>query len=141
MLVAASLELKAESRLAHSGFVNSVAFSPDGTTIVSGSEDKTIKVWGLCKATLEKYELTMMLSEEAEHLHVQEAYSRGDKLLAVNGQVVDGWEEAEKLLDEATGEVTLQLAQYNMLGPMSDETIKVWDAGVSTDTLQLLDQT
>jgi hypothetical protein len=124
MLATASLELKAEKQ--SSDDINSVAFSPDGATIVSGSDDKTIKVWGLCKATLEKYELTMMLSEGAD---VEEAYSRGDKLLAVNGQVVDGWEEAEKLLDEATGEVTLQLAQYNMLGPMSDETIKVWDAG------------
>ena len=30
---------------AHSGDINSVAFSPDGTKIVSGSDDKTIKVW------------------------------------------------------------------------------------------------
>ena len=30
---------------AHSSYVLSVAFSPDGTKIVSGSEDKTIKVW------------------------------------------------------------------------------------------------
>ena len=39
------MELKAEKQSAHSGYVNSVAFSPDGTTIVSGSEDGTIKVW------------------------------------------------------------------------------------------------
>ena len=39
---AASLELKAG---AHSNVVSSVAFSPDGKTIVSGSDDKTIKVW------------------------------------------------------------------------------------------------
>ena len=45
MLVAASLELKAEKQSAHSGDVNSVAFSPDGSTIISGSRDKTIKVW------------------------------------------------------------------------------------------------
>ena len=45
MLAAASLELKAEKQSAHSGWVRSVAFSPDGKTIVSGSEDKTIKVW------------------------------------------------------------------------------------------------
>ena len=45
VLAAASFELKAEKQSAHSGDVNSVAFSPDGTTIVSGSEDKTIKVW------------------------------------------------------------------------------------------------
>ena len=45
MLVAASLELKAEKQGAHSNYVTSVAFSPDGKTIVSGSGDKTIKVW------------------------------------------------------------------------------------------------
>ena len=45
VLVAASLELKAEKQSAHSEGVSSVAFSPDGATIVSGSDDKTIKVW------------------------------------------------------------------------------------------------
>ena len=45
VLVAASLELKAEKQSAHSEGVSSVAFSPDGKTIVSGSDDKTIKVW------------------------------------------------------------------------------------------------
>jgi WD40 repeat protein len=36
-----------EKTNAHSGTVYSVAFSPDGTKIVSGSADKTIKVWDL----------------------------------------------------------------------------------------------
>ena len=45
MLAAASLELKAEKQIAHSRTVYSVAFSPDGKTIVSGSRDETIKVW------------------------------------------------------------------------------------------------
>ena len=39
------MELLSEKRNAHSHWVNSVAFSPDGTKIVSGSHDKTIKVW------------------------------------------------------------------------------------------------
>ena len=34
-----------ENTSAHSSYVMSVAFSPDGTKIVSGSLDKTIKVW------------------------------------------------------------------------------------------------
>ena len=45
LLAAASLELKAEKQSAHSNWVTSVAFSPDGKTIVSGSYDKTLKVW------------------------------------------------------------------------------------------------
>ena len=45
VLATASLELKAEKQSAHSGWVYSVAFSPDGSTIVSGSRDETIKVW------------------------------------------------------------------------------------------------
>jgi len=45
VLAAASLELKAEKQSAHNDLVRSVAFSPDGSSIVSGSDDKTIKVW------------------------------------------------------------------------------------------------
>ena len=42
-LAAATLELKSEKQNAHS--VRSVQFSPNGALIVSGSFDKTIKVW------------------------------------------------------------------------------------------------
>ena len=30
----------------NSNYVESVAYSPDGTKIISGSDDKTIKIWG-----------------------------------------------------------------------------------------------
>ncbi len=39
------MELLSEKTNAHSSYVMSVAFSPDGTKIVSGSDDGTIKVW------------------------------------------------------------------------------------------------
>ena len=39
------MELLSEKTNAHSDYVWSVAFSPDGTKIVSGSADETIKVW------------------------------------------------------------------------------------------------
>ena len=43
--LADKLEMLSEKINAHSGDVNTVAFSPDGTKIVSGSDDETIKVW------------------------------------------------------------------------------------------------
>ena len=43
--MAGTLELLSEKSEAHSGWVMSLAFSPNGTKIVSGSFDKTIKVW------------------------------------------------------------------------------------------------
>ena len=39
------MELLSEKTDAHSQTITSLAFSPDGTKIVSGSYDKTIKVW------------------------------------------------------------------------------------------------
>ena len=39
------MELKIDKQNAHSGDINSVAFSPDGKTILSGSDDQTLKVW------------------------------------------------------------------------------------------------
>ena len=39
------MELLSQKTNAHSYWIRSVAFSPDGTKIVSGSDDKTIKVW------------------------------------------------------------------------------------------------
>ena len=46
MLWAATLELIISKENAHSDCINSVGFNHDGTKIVSGSDDKTIKVWG-----------------------------------------------------------------------------------------------
>ena len=43
--LAGKLELLSEKTKAHSDAITSVAFFPDGTKIVSGSFDMTIKVW------------------------------------------------------------------------------------------------
>ena len=43
--LAVKLEMLSEKTNAHSDRIFSVAFSPDGTKIVSASADKTIKVW------------------------------------------------------------------------------------------------
>ena len=41
------MELLSEKVNAHSNVITSVVFSPDGTKIVSGSYDQTIKVWDM----------------------------------------------------------------------------------------------
>ncbi len=46
-MIAKLINFVAEKTNAHSLSITSVAFSPDGTKIVSGSFDKTIKVWDL----------------------------------------------------------------------------------------------
>ena len=43
--LAATLDLKTEKSNAHSDWIRSVGFSPDGKAIVSGGNDQTIKVW------------------------------------------------------------------------------------------------
>ena len=43
--LAGKLDLLSEKTYAHSEAITSVALSPDGTKIVSGSDDGTIKVW------------------------------------------------------------------------------------------------
>ncbi len=43
--LAGKLEALSEKTNAHSDLITSVAFSPDGAKIVSGSHDQTIKVW------------------------------------------------------------------------------------------------
>ena len=44
-MIAMLINCVAEKASAHSGEVYSVAFSPDGTKMVSGGRDRTIKVW------------------------------------------------------------------------------------------------
>ena len=66
----------------HTGEVYSVAFSPDGKSLVSGSNDNTVKVWnlsdGTCTSTLKVREL-MHASPHVMMMMMMSWGSRGRK--------------------------------------------------------------
>ena len=113
MVAAASLELKTEKQSAHSKFVLSVAFSPDGKTIVSGSSDETLKVWdagtpsppdpsprrNLTTSPLATASLELKAEKQSAHGHVVSSVA-----FSPDGK-------------------TIVSGSY-------DKTLKVWDAGV-----------
>jgi WD40 repeat protein len=108
--LADKLELLSKKTNAHPLPIMSVAFSPDGTKIVSGSWDQTIKVWELRDQPVG--ERTFVASQE-EPTVIQVAYMNGCTPLSINGITVTSWEELGETFNEAEGEVT----------------IKVWDSG------------
>ena len=55
-----------EKTNAHSDRITSVAFSPDGKTIVSGSWDKTLKVWELRPFVDSEWEQVTETGEDEE---------------------------------------------------------------------------
>jgi WD40 repeat protein len=113
---AGTLELKSEKANAHSSTVTSVAFSPDGKTIVSGSYDETIKVWdagafwarnrpSLAETDRSRLPLAATLELKAEKTNAH------DRIINSVAFSPDG----TKIVSACAG-----------------GTIKVWDAGVNS---------
>ena len=112
---------------AHRPVVTSVAFSPDGKRIVSGSDDKTVKVWDADTGNE-----TPRPSRGSGHV----AFSPdGKRIVSGSGTVVKVW-------DAETGKETLSLKGHTApspawrSAPMANassaaavtDTVKVWDA-------------
>ena len=93
-------------------YVLSLAFSPDGTKILSGSANGMIKVWELRDQPVG--ERTFVASKE-DQTAIDDAYVNGCTLMSINGITVTSWEEFDETFDEEEGEVT----------------IKVWDSGAA----------
>jgi hypothetical protein len=126
--------------LGHTNYVTSVAFSPDGQRLVSGSQDKTLKVWdaqtGRDALTLKGHTGWVW----------SVAFSPDGKRLVSGGD-----DDTLKLWDAQTGQHTLTLKGHTfavtsvafspdgkrLVSGSQDKTLKVWDAQTGQDTLTL----
>ena len=117
-----------EKQSAHSDIIWSVAFSPDGKTIVSGSSDKTLKVWdsGVGADTPSKPHYpnltasvlaaaSLELKAEKQNAHAQKY---GESIKAVQFSP-DG---------------------STIVSCGVDQTLKVWDAGIPARLIPHLDE-
>lgn len=113
----------------HTHTVNAVAISPDGKTLVSCSEDRTVRFWDIQTGTQKK---------QGDFLCDALAFSPDNKLLAIKS-----WDGQVLLLNEETGESTLLAdgqgyawrqseiafsADSTMVAAGRDNLVYVWDA-------------
>ncbi len=124
----------------HSGSVESIAFSPDGKLLASGSFDKTIKLWDIATGDVQQ--------NLEGHLNMIEsiAFSPDGKLLAS-----DSYDETVKLWDTTTDDVQQTLEGHSkpiqsiafspdgmlLASDSTDKTIKLWN--IVTGDVQTLE--
>jgi hypothetical protein len=124
----------------HDREVTSVAFSPDGTRIVSGSDDNTLKVWDA-----QTLQVTLTLSGHEGPVFSVAFSPDGTRI--VSGSADD----TLKVWDAQTGQETLTLTGHEdsvlsvafspdgtrIVSGSADDTLKVWDAQTGQATLTL----
>ncbi len=124
----------------HTSHVDSVAFSPDGKRIVTGSHDRTVKVWDARTGTL------LMVLEGFQEAVLSVAFSP-DGTRIITGSA----DSTAKVWDARTGTPLLEMKGHTngvssvayspdgtrLVTGGGDKTAKVWDARTATLLLEL----
>ncbi|HEY9633193.1 MAG TPA: WD40 repeat domain-containing serine/threonine-protein kinase [Coleofasciculaceae cyanobacterium] len=113
----------------HSDIVRSIAISPDGQTIVSGSNDQTIKIWQLSSGILRR-----TLSGHTSWISTVAISPDGQTVVSGSGDTtIKVWQlSTGKLLRTLTGHsrsvyaVAISPDGQTLVSGSSDNTIKIW---------------
>ena len=120
----------------HSNYVDTVSFSPDGKTLVSGSEDKTIKIWDVTKS-----KALRTLSDNSSSFYAVAISPDGQTLASGGGDNkikiwnISSGELIRTLTDhsDAVSAVAISPDGQNLASGSWDKTIKIWN--ISTGKL------
>jgi WD40 repeat protein/energy-coupling factor transporter ATP-binding protein EcfA2 len=112
----------------HQGVVTSVAISPDGSYVVSGSEDKTIKLWN------KEGKVIQQLNGHSGHVTAVAISANGQYILSGSqDKTIRLWTKNGKLLQEMKGhnDTVKSVAfssdgQYIVSGS-TDKTVRLWN--------------
>ena len=125
------------SQIPHSMEVNTVAFSPEGSRVVSGSGDGTLKLWeaqsGRLIRTLEVHAAVAAVAFSLD----------GVRVLSGN------WDNTVKLWDAATGELVRSFVGHSayvhsvafspdgrhVVSGSSDKTLKLWESPAGSSSI------
>lgn len=128
------------TRIGHSGGVNTCAWSPDGAKLLSGSSDKTLKIWdalsGSCLTTLEGHSSSIQSCRWSANNEKLASGSNDNTLKiwdAQNGQCLATLEGHSGPVNACDWSPDCE----RLLSGSSDNTLKIWDTK-SAQCLQTL---